>query len=84
VKELFANPLHPYAQGLLRSVPKVEQTGELATIPGTVPNLIVPPTGCRFHPRCPDRRDVCSRAKPRLIEHSPGHWVACWLYEDEA
>jgi len=82
VKDLFANPLHPYAQGLLRSVPKVEQSGELATIPGAVPNLIVPPTGCRFHPRCPSRRDICSRAKPDLVEHAPGHWVACWLYEE--
>ncbi len=82
VKELFADPLHPYSQGLLRSVPKVEQSGELATIPGTVPNLISPPTGCRFHPRCPHRMEVCSTAKPALVEHSPGHWVACWLYKD--
>lgn len=82
VKELFASPLHPYTQGLLRSVPKAEQSGELATIPGMVPNLITPPTGCRFHPRCPHRREVCSRAKPRLLERAPGHWVACWLYEE--
>jgi len=43
----------------------------------------VPPTGCRFHPRCPDRRDVCGRAKPDLVERTPGHWVACWLYEED-
>jgi peptide/nickel transport system ATP-binding protein len=82
VKELFREPLHPYTQGLLRSVPKVEQAGELATIPGAVPNLIEPPTGCRFHPRCPRRMDVCSESKPPMIEHSPGHWVACHLYTD--
>jgi peptide/nickel transport system ATP-binding protein len=82
VKELFREPLHPYTQGLLRSVPKVEQAGELATIPGSVPNLIAPPSGCRFHPRCPRRMDVCSESKPMMIEHSPGHWVACHLYTD--
>jgi peptide/nickel transport system ATP-binding protein len=82
VRELFRNPLHPYSQGLLRSVPKAEQSGELATIPGTVPNLITPPTGCRFHPRCPHCMEVCPETKPALIEHSPGHWVACWLYKD--
>jgi len=82
VKELFRNPLHPYSQGLLRSVPKVEQTGELATIPGGVPNLIAPPSGCRFHPRCPHRMAVCSERKPNLLEHSAGHWVACHLYSE--
>ncbi len=82
VKEIFRNPLHPYTQGLLRSVPKVEQTGELATIPGGVPNLIEPPTGCRFHPRCPRVMTVCSLQKPPLIEYSEGHWVACHLYTD--
>jgi peptide/nickel transport system ATP-binding protein len=82
VKTLFAEPLHPYTQGLLHSVPKVEQAGELATIPGSVPNLIVPPPGCRFHPRCPKRMEICSAEKPPLIERSPGHWVACHLYTD--
>ena len=82
VKELFRDPLHPYSQGLLRSVPKAEQSGELATIPGAVPNLITPPTGCRFHPRCPHRMAVCSETKPLMVEHSPNHWVACHLYKD--
>jgi peptide/nickel transport system ATP-binding protein len=80
VRELFNSPLHPYTQGLMRSVPKAVQEGELATIPGAVPNLISPPPGCRFHPRCPNRMEVCSAEKPPLIEHSPGHWVACHLY----
>jgi len=82
VRELFKNPLHPYTRGLLHSVPKVEQVDELATIPGNVPNLIVPPSGCRFHPRCPDRMDICPKAKPPTIEYTPGHWVACHLYTD--
>jgi peptide/nickel transport system ATP-binding protein len=82
VRELFRQPLHPYTQGLLASVPKVSQTGELATIPGTVPNLIDPPGGCRFHPRCPHAMEVCKGVKPPTIEHSPGHWVACYLYTD--
>jgi peptide/nickel transport system ATP-binding protein len=80
VRDLFKDPLHPYTRGLLRSVPKAEQSGELSTIPGAVPNLIEPPSGCRFHPRCPDRMPVCPEAKPPTIEHSPGHFVACHLY----
>lgn len=82
VKDLFREPLHPYSQGLLHSVPKVEQVSELATIPGAVPNLIAPPPGCRFHPRCPKCMDVCSQSKPPLVEHESGHWVACHLYTD--
>ncbi len=80
VKDLFRKPLHPYAQGLLASVPKVEQVDELSMIPGAVPNLIRPPEGCRFHPRCPKRMDICQREKPLTVEHEPDHWVACHLY----
>lgn len=82
VKELFKKPLHPYTQGLLRSVPKVTQAEKLATIPGTVPNLISPPSGCRFHPRCPSRMDACDKQKPPIIEYAENHWVACYLYTD--
>jgi len=81
VKELFREPLHPYTVGLLASVPKEVQREELAMIPGAVPNLIAPPSGCRFHPRCPRRMPICSTVKPATIEHSPGHWVACHLYD---
>lgn len=80
VKELFKEPLHPYTKGLMHSVPKAEQEGELATIPGTVPNLTKPPAGCRFHPRCPHAMDICKEKKPETIEYSPGHFVACHLY----
>ncbi|MFO8064713.1 MAG: ABC transporter ATP-binding protein [Spirochaetia bacterium] len=80
VKELFRTPLHPYTQALLNSVPKEQQDEELATIPGTVPNLVNPPTGCRFHPRCPHAMDICRREKPPVTEYSPGHTVSCHLY----
>jgi peptide/nickel transport system ATP-binding protein len=83
VKELFKNPLHPYTKGLMNSVPKVEQEGALQTIPGTVPNLIHPPTGCRFHPRCPYAMDICKKEKPVTIEHSKDHFVACHLFTGE-
>lgn len=81
VKDLFKQPLHPYTKGLLRSVPKLEEQKELQTIPGTVPNLIHPPSGCRFHPRCPFAKDICSKEKPPTIEYAKGHFVACYLYE---
>jgi peptide/nickel transport system ATP-binding protein len=80
VRDLFRQPLHPYTRGLLASVPKVDQREELSMIPGAVPNLIRPPEGCRFHPRCPKRMDICVKQKPATVEHSPGHWVACHLY----
>jgi peptide/nickel transport system ATP-binding protein len=80
VKELFRNPLHPYTRALLNSVPKEEQEGELATIPGTVPNLVNPPSGCRFHPRCPYAMEICKNQKPPVVEWEPGHSVSCHLY----
>ncbi len=83
VKDIFRNPLHPYTQGLLQSVPKVEHVEQLSTIPGIVPNLIDPPTGCRFHPRCPHKMDICPEKKPPIIEYVPGHSVACYLFVDK-
>lgn len=80
VEALFNEPLHPYTMALLKSVPKVEQEGELATIPGIVPNLVHPPSGCRFHPRCEHAMDICKREKPQEIEMSEGHSVSCHLY----
>jgi peptide/nickel transport system ATP-binding protein len=80
VEEIFRNPLHPYTRGLLSAVPKVEHEGELATIPGSVPNLVHPPSGCRFHPRCPHVMEVCRIEKPNITEDAPGHTVSCHLY----
>ncbi|MCL4518060.1 MAG: ABC transporter ATP-binding protein [Thaumarchaeota archaeon] len=81
VFEMFKNPLHPYTVGLFAAVPKPDvTTDELESIKGSVPNLITPPSGCRFHPRCPKAFDKCPNIKPPLIEASPGHYVACLLY----
>ena len=80
VTELFKNPIHPYTQGLLASVPRVDVVAEQKSIQGSVPDLMFPPSGCRFHPRCPRVFDKCSAAKPTLIEVSPGHLVSCFLY----
>lgn len=81
IDELFADPVHPYTQGLLASIPRPDvMSKELKSVSGSVPNLIFPPSGCRFHPRCPKRFDRCSQVKPPLIEVKPGHKVACLLY----
>ncbi|HDJ84030.1 MAG TPA: ABC transporter ATP-binding protein [Desulfurococcaceae archaeon] len=81
VERIFKNPLHPYTRGLLKAVPNpLTKIEKLESIPGTVPNLIYPPPGCRFHPRCRYAMDVCKREKPRLIEVEPEHYVACHLY----
>lgn len=81
VRAIFKRYKHPYTEGLLNAVPKLRMSGELYTITGTVPNLINPPTGCRFHPRCPEARKICSERQPSEIEVEPGHWVSCFLYE---
>ena len=82
-EDLFADPLHPYTQGLLASVPRVDsEVREHPSIKGSVPNLIYPPSGCRFHPRCPRAFEKCPQTKPLLIEPKPGHLVACLLFEE--
>jgi len=81
VDRVFKNPLHPYTRGLLKAVPNpLTKIERLEAIPGTVPNLINPPPGCRFHPRCVHAMDVCRKVKPRPIEVEPGHYVSCHLY----
>jgi len=80
VEELFKNPLHPYTRGLLASIPRADALVEQTSIGGSVPNLIYPPSGCRFHPRCPKAFAKCAQAKPNLVEVSPGHIVSCFLY----
>lgn len=83
IHELFAKPLHPYTQGLLKAIPHVVKGSEkLDSIPGSVPDLIYPPSGCRFHPRCPFAWDLCKEKKPPHIETQPGHWVECHLYKE--
>lgn len=86
IDELLEKPLHPYTEGLLNSVltpePEVKKRG-IVTIPGAPPNLIDPPSGCRFHPRCPHMMDVCKEKEPPLVEIEPGRRVACFLYAGE-
>ncbi len=77
---IFRHPLHPYTAGLFKAVPQVGRTDELETIAGSVPDLVDPPPGCRFHPRCPHTKDVCREQFPPLVEIEPGHHVACYLY----
>ncbi len=80
-REIFKEPLHPYTQGLMNSIPRVNvDMGRLETIEGSVPNLVKPPSGCRFHPRCPYAMQNCKAKKPELTEVRPGHFVACFLY----
>ena len=82
VGELFARPRHPYTQGLIRSIPRLDRAGaktRLEAIPGTVPGLADLPPGCRFAPRCRFAMPVCTRAVPPLREVAPGHKVACVL-----
>ena len=82
VREMFANPLHPYTQGLIRAVPMLTKgKTRLETIQGSVPDLISPPVGCRFHPRCPFAFEKCKRVKPELLAVGQNHTVACHLYE---
>jgi oligopeptide/dipeptide ABC transporter ATP-binding protein len=82
VRELFKNPMHPYTRGLLGSLPRVdgEKAQRLTTIPGSVPDILDLPPGCKFTTRCPDRFEPCPDIEPRLVERTPGHFVRCHLY----
>ncbi len=82
--QVFNNPLHPYTQMLLSAVPipdpRIAKTRKRVKLEGEPPSPINPPSGCRFHPRCPYARDICKREEPPFIEVEKGHHVACWLY----
>lgn len=80
VNEIFKRPLHPYAQGLMEAIPRPGE--KYSTIPGTVPNLVDPPLGCRFHPRCPYAMDTCTTDEPELREIKKEHFVSCHLYNE--
>jgi len=79
--ELYENPLHPYAQALLSAVPipdpKKDRARQRTILTGDVPSPINPPSGCRFHPRCPVMMDICSKEEPEWREILTGHWTAC-------
>lgn len=81
VTTIFEKPEHPYTQALFESIPRIDtKTERLRTIRGTVPRLINPPPGCRFHPRCEHVMKICSQQDPQLTEIGQGHEVACFLY----
>jgi peptide/nickel transport system ATP-binding protein len=76
--DLFKNPMHPYTQALMNSFPSIKGPKKrLIPVPGEPPNLLNPPTGCRFHPRCPIAMDVCKKQVPDFIEFENRHWAAC-------
>ncbi len=84
-KELFAHPLHPYTNGLIRSIPTIQPNApELENIPGMVPDLMHVPTGCRFCDRCACATERCRKEHPDLYEPTPGHTVRCFRYENDA
>ncbi|MRR29803.1 ABC transporter ATP-binding protein [bacterium] len=82
--DVFANPRHPYTQGLLKSVPNIESKKEdLYKMDGEPPNLLHPPKGCRFHPRCPFAMEICIQREPEFRPVVDEQLVACWLYQKE-
>jgi len=78
IKDLFRSPRHPYTQALLSAVPRLSQEGALQSIEGSVPNLVTPPPGCRFHPRCRHAMAICREKFPEMIEVEKNHLVACY------
>ncbi len=80
IRTVFKKGRHPYLQALLASMPRIDQEKEkLKAIDGDVPDLINPPPGCKFHPRCSLIKEICSREEPLYREIEPGHWVSCWM-----
>ena len=80
VREIFNSPLHPYTQGLLDSLPRIDKDKKLLPIPGTVPDLLNLPSGCAFHPRCKLKKPICQQKEPPLFSYSQTRKVKCWLY----
>lgn len=84
VRDIFADPLHPYTRLLIASLPSLEQKGQFRGIPGLPPSLLERPTGCSFHPRCPYAMPRCSVQDPLLQQVGPDRWVACHLFDQQA
>ena len=81
-RSIFGDPKHPYTEALLKAVPSVAQTRALEVIPGNIPNLIDPPSGCVFHPRCKYAKEVCMKEVPKLEKAGEGHYVACHRWRE--
>jgi peptide/nickel transport system ATP-binding protein len=82
-RRIFKAPQHPYTKYLISSLPKLDDKSEKVSIPGRPPALDQPPSGCRFHPRCPHVMEICREQVPPLVEVEPGHRVACYLVSQE-
>ncbi len=82
--EIFRNPMHPYTEGLINSIPRMDMPSDerLHVIEGVVPNPLNMPVGCYFHPRCPYAMDICRSEQPKFITQE-GHQVACWLHDKD-
>jgi len=80
-REIFRHPQHPYTVGLLNSIPRLDAKAKYLTpIQGSVCNMMAPPQGCKFHPRCTQAMDICRREVPQFREVAPGHFAACHLH----
>lgn len=84
VYDIFTNPLHPYAQALIKSLPSLDNKGVFQGIPGLAPSLLQLPNGCTFHPRCPYAMDICKGVPPKFELVQDGRYVACYLYDKKA
>jgi peptide/nickel transport system ATP-binding protein len=83
-EEVYSNPEHPYAKGLLKSIPNIELVDQkLEAIPGSPPDLLDPPNGCRFWPRCSEVFERCRKEAPPLFKTGEEHFVRCFLYDEE-
>ena len=82
VKDVFTQALHPYSQMLIRSLPTLSKRGVLVSIPGIAPSLLDLPTGCVFHPRCPQAMGICTKEEPNMIRLEDGRRVSCHLYSE--
>ena len=83
-EKLFSQPLHPYTKGLISSVPRLTGGGISSGIPGRIPDYRNPPSGCRFHLRCPHVMDICRNNKPLNCQIDSDHGVACFLYREDS
>jgi len=81
--EVFNNPLHPYTKLLINSLPRIGDREQREGIKGSPPNLLNPPAGCRFNPRCPFKMEICERTEPEMLEISEDHSVACHLFQKD-
>jgi oligopeptide/dipeptide ABC transporter ATP-binding protein len=81
IDKIFEEP-HPYTEALLKAVPRLDQTRTLISIPGNIPNLITPPSGCRFHPRCEYSIDKCKDERPPIEDMGNGHMISCFRWKE--